>query len=159
MGPTWRTSCTSAANYLGGLGTGPACSLVGGQSLWAPIGSWLVYSVGFLLVSLTPLACSILPLPHSSTWLPRLCLLFGCGSLHLFPSAAGWNLSGDSYVRLLSASITVSIVSGIGSLPWNGFQVGPVICWLFPRSLFHFYLCILLSTSNLSICVELISDF
>jgi hypothetical protein len=31
--------------------------------------------------------------------------MLGCGSLHLFPSVAGWLLSEDSYTRLLSVSI------------------------------------------------------
>ena len=55
------------------------------QSLWAPLGPRLVDSVGFLVVSLTPLA----PSSPSSARFPGLCLMFGCGSLHLFPSVAG----------------------------------------------------------------------
>lgn len=34
-----------------------------------------------------------------------ICLKVGCGSLCLFPSAAGWNFSEDGYTRPLSASI------------------------------------------------------
>jgi hypothetical protein len=44
-------------------------------------------------------------IPHSSTRLPGNHLMFGCGSLHLPPSAAEGSLSGDSYARFLSASI------------------------------------------------------
>jgi hypothetical protein len=41
-----------------------------------------------------------------------------------------------------SASITVSsIVSGVVSFPWGGFQVGAVIGKLFPKSLLHHYFC------------------
>ena len=43
---------------------------------------------------------SLNSIPHSSTRLPKLCLMFGYGS-----SAVGGNISGDSYARLLSASI------------------------------------------------------
>jgi len=55
-------------------------------------------------------------------------------------SAAGWNVSEDSHVRFLSASIREYlslIVSGIGAYPWDGSQVGPVIGWLFPQSLLY----------------------
>jgi hypothetical protein len=44
--------------------------------------------------------------PNSSTRFTELYLMFGYGSLHLFPLAAGWYLSVDSYARFLSASIT-----------------------------------------------------
>lgn len=43
----------------------------------------LVDFIGFLVVSLTPLGPSIL-LPFSTGFL-KLCLMFGSGSLHLFP--------------------------------------------------------------------------
>jgi hypothetical protein len=33
------------------------------------------------------------------------------------------------------------IVSGIGSLPWDGSQVGLDTGWLFPQSLLHLYPC------------------
>ena len=67
----------------------------------------LIDSVGLLLESLFPPGPSILSptLPHvfpSSVY----SLVFGCGSLHLFWSAAGWSLSEDNYARLLPASIT-----------------------------------------------------
>jgi hypothetical protein len=34
-----------------------------------------------------------------STGFPKLCLMFGCGSLHLFPSIAERSLSEDSHAR------------------------------------------------------------
>ena len=42
--------------------------------------------------------------PNSSTRFPKLGIVFGCGSLHLFQSASGWSLSEDSYARLLSVN-------------------------------------------------------
>lgn len=32
-----------------------------------------------------------------------------------------------------------SIVSGVDSLPWHGFQVGAIIGWMFPWSPFHLF--------------------
>jgi hypothetical protein len=43
-------------------------------------------------------------IPHSSTRLPELRLMLGCGPVHLPPSTAAWRLSGDNYARLLSTS-------------------------------------------------------
>jgi hypothetical protein len=67
--------------------------------------SKLVDSIGLLVESLTPPGPPIPP-PSLSQDPPEFHLRFGCGSLHLFWSAAGWSLSKDSYARLLSASIT-----------------------------------------------------
>jgi hypothetical protein len=72
------------------------------ESSWVQVILLCRFSCGVLDLSRCPQS----PPPHSSTSLPKLCLLFGYGSLHLFPSAAGWSLSGDSYARLLSASRT-----------------------------------------------------
>ena len=62
--------------------------------------------------------------------------MFGCASLHVFQSAAGWILSEDSYARLLSTCITrvTLIVSGTDACPWDVSQVGMVIGWQFPHS-------------------------
>jgi len=89
---------------VGGLGLVHACSLVGGSVSVSPHRSRLVDSLGLLVVSLIPLG-SLNSSPDSSTELPELCLMFSCGSLHLFPTADGQSLSGDSYARLLSVSI------------------------------------------------------
>lgn len=56
----------------------------------------LVDSVGFLVVPLTPttllsLFCRV----------PKLFLMFSCGSLHLFPSVARCSLSDDDYKALV----------------------------------------------------------
>jgi hypothetical protein len=85
-----------------GWGLGPAsiCYLVGGS-----VSKRLVVFVGFLVESLSIPSGFLNPLPNSSTRLPELLLMFGCGSLHLVQSAAGWILSEDSYARFLSASI------------------------------------------------------
>jgi hypothetical protein len=89
---------------VGLLGPFLACSLVGGSVSVSSHRPRVVASVGPLVVFLTPLASSIL-----SPTLPQdflRCSMFGCGSLHLFWSAAEWSLSEDSYVRLLYTSIT-----------------------------------------------------
>jgi hypothetical protein len=78
--------------YVGGIGLSHACSLVGGSVSVSPYGPKLVVSVVFFFVcvvfGLTCLALSILP-SQSSTRFLKFCLMFGCGSLHLFPSGAG----------------------------------------------------------------------
>jgi hypothetical protein len=75
---------------VGGLGPAHTCSLVGGLVFVSPHQPRLVDSVGLLVVSLTlPPSGSLTSSPHSSTRLPELHPKFGCGSLHLFPSAAG----------------------------------------------------------------------
>ena len=91
-----------------------------------------------IVLAVSPLGLAILPptLPQDS---PSSYLMFGCEFLYLFPLVAGWSHSEDSHVRLLYASITVSlIVSGIGACPWDGSQVGLVIGWPFSQSLLHF---------------------
>lgn len=66
------------------------------------------------MASLSHLGPSVLP-PNSFTRFPKLCLMFGRGSLHLFLSVAGWSLSKDSYARFLSASI-MSIINNENGL-------------------------------------------
>lgn len=68
-----------------------------------PHGSRLVDSVGLPMESLSLQVLQFFL--YSSTRLPTLCLLFGCGCLHLFGSAAGWSLSEHSCARFLSASM------------------------------------------------------
>jgi hypothetical protein len=109
-----------------GQGQTYACSLVGGSVSGSPQGSKLVGSVGLPVESLSSSGPSVLPqsLPQDS----ELYLMFGCGSLNLFLLAIEWSLSEDSYARLLSASITVSLIGPeIGSCPWDGSQFGPVV--------------------------------
>lgn len=104
------------------------------QSLWVPWAqvSWLCRSSCGVLDPSSSLNTS----PLSSTRLLELCLMFGCESLHLFPSAARWSLSGDSCLQAKQ-----SIINSVGadSPPWHGSQVGPVIGWPFPQSLLHPY--------------------
>jgi hypothetical protein len=44
--------------------------------------------------------------PYFSTDLPKLSLMFDCGYLHLFWSAAEWIFSEENYARLWSVCIT-----------------------------------------------------
>ena len=39
-------------------------------------------------------------------WLTKLCLMFGCGSLHLLPSVSDWSLYGDNWARYRLMNIT-----------------------------------------------------
>jgi hypothetical protein len=68
----------------GGLGSYHAYSLIGGLISVSPDGPRLVYSVGFLVVLLTPLASSILPPP-----LPQDSQSSVDGCLYLLVSASG----------------------------------------------------------------------
>jgi hypothetical protein len=53
----------------------------------SPYAPRLIDSVGFLVVSSTSMSPLVLP-PTSSTGFPELCLIFGCGSVHLFSLGA-----------------------------------------------------------------------
>jgi hypothetical protein len=120
--------------YIRAGGPGPVCAHSFVQSPRAPKGPVSL----ILLVFLWSPSSLWVPQCFSnfSTRLPELHLMFGCGSLHLFTLAARWSLSEDSYARLLSVTITVSLIaSGIGSCPWDGSQFGAVISWPFPSSL------------------------
>ena len=74
--------------YVGGLDRDKANSLVFGSISMSSHEPRLVDSVGVLLF-LTPPPHLLNYIPDSSTRLPKLCLMFGCVFLHLFPSAAG----------------------------------------------------------------------
>jgi hypothetical protein len=78
-----------------GLDTAHACPLVGGSDSGSPQGCSLVDFVGLLVESLSPFRSLSLS-PNSSTRLLECCLMFGCGSLHLFKSDAKWSLSENS---------------------------------------------------------------
>jgi hypothetical protein len=101
LGPTGRSSCTSATYVQGGLG--PTCfwSLVV-YTLKVPsiqVSSFCWFSCGMPI----PFgACSFSS--YSSIRVSKLHLLFSCGCLYLFESAAMWSLLENS--MLLSASIT-----------------------------------------------------
>ena len=99
--------------YICAEGLGPACicSLVGDSDSGNFQGYRLVTVLVFLWGSCPlPVSWSFL---NSSTGLPELHLMFGCESLHLFPLAALWSLSEVRYARLLSASITCSIINRV----------------------------------------------
>ena len=70
-----------------GLGPSPE-ALIGGSVSVSPQGPPLVDFVGLLVISLD-LSCSLNSIPNYSTRLSKLNLVFICGSLHLFSSAAG----------------------------------------------------------------------
>jgi hypothetical protein len=75
-----------------GLGPAHAHSLVGGSVSGNPQGNRLVDFVGLPVEFLSSSSFSILPSLSQDS------------KLHLFPLAAGWNFSEDSYARVLSAS-------------------------------------------------------
>ena len=77
------------------------------EPTWAQV-SWLCKSSCDVLQ--TPLACSLLSptLPQDS-----LRSAWCCGSQHLPLFSSGWNLSEDSYARLLSASIAEYIINSV----------------------------------------------
>ena len=79
--------------YICAGGLGPICahSVVGDSVSGSPQVSRLFNSVD-------------LPVESISCLVPQSQLF--CKTLHLFPLAAGWSLSEDSYARFLSASIT-----------------------------------------------------
>lgn len=56
----------------------------------------------------------------SSSGVKSLYLIIAYGSLCLFPSVAGWNLSDDGYARLLCASITEYHEQCQGWAPFHG---------------------------------------
>ena len=91
-------------HMCGGPRSNLGYSLVGGSDSGSPQGSRLIDSVGLLVESLS-FFWSLNPSPNSSIRLPELHLMLGCGSLHLFPLAAGWSLLENSYAKLLCVSI------------------------------------------------------
>jgi hypothetical protein len=101
----------------------------------------LVDSVGLLVVSLTAPAHSILSrtLPQnsqSSAW----CLAVGlcvCLNALLDETSQETVMLGSC----LQAQQRIINSVRVGSLPWDGSHLGPVIGWLFPRSLLHLYPC------------------
>jgi hypothetical protein len=84
--PTRRSIYTTVTNAEG-LGKSHAGFLVVSTVSRSPYEPKLVNFVGFLLISSIPLVFTILP-PPPSTGFPKLHLMFGCGSLYLFPSVA-----------------------------------------------------------------------
>ena len=73
--------------------------------------------------------------------LSELCVMFGCGSLHL--SSAGWRLSGRQLCQapVCKHNRVSLIVSGTGSCQWDGSHVELVIGWPCPQFLLHLYFC------------------
>jgi hypothetical protein len=86
---------------VGGLGPAHVCSLVAGSVSGEPPRVHVSCPVGLPVEFRFLSGSSFLP-PNSFTRLPELCLNFGCGSLHLFLLAAGWNFPEDSSALLLS---------------------------------------------------------
>ena len=87
-----------------GLGPVHGHSLVFGSVSESPQKSRLVNSVSVSTETLS-FSSLVMLLPTFADLL-ELHLMFGCGSLHLFPLTAGWSLSEDSYARILSTRIT-----------------------------------------------------
>ena len=99
-----RTHMKTKLNICRELRSSP-CMLFGSwfsicEPRWPQV-SWLCRSSCGVLDPYSSLS----PIPHSSTSLPKPHLLFACRSLSQFLSAVGCSLLGNSYDRLLSASI------------------------------------------------------
>lgn len=90
---------------VGDLGPVHAPSFLSASISESLQGSRIIDSVGLPLETLVLYAALSLS-PNSTTRLPKLHLVFGYGSFHLFYSAAEFSLSADSYDKLLTASIT-----------------------------------------------------
>ena len=105
----WETHMRHGAAHLLHVCQGPwfrLCLLFGWWlSLWELPRSWLVDTITFPVKFLSPSEPPT-PSPNSSIRVPNLHAMFGHGYLLVFQSAAEWSLSEDSYVRLLSASMT-----------------------------------------------------
>lgn len=94
---------------------------------------WLCWSSYGALIPFGWLNSSL----NSSTRLPELFPIFGCRTLYLFPSAAGWRPLKEKlfYIPICKHKQVSLIVSGVGSSPWDGSQVCVVIGGPFPQSL------------------------
>ena len=128
-GPTWRLSCMSAT-YVTKASCKPLCVFGWWISLWLLPKVWLVVFVGHPVGFLSPSGPSIFP-PNSSIRVPDLHSMFDCVYLQLFQSAAGWNLSEDSYAPVYKHNRILLIMSGTGVCPWCVFKIWPVIGWPF----------------------------
>jgi hypothetical protein len=84
------------------------------QSLWPLLWAQVSWFCRFSCIFFDS-SGSLSPISHSSIRCPELCLMFDCGSLHLFPSAFGWSLSGDSYTRFPFARVSNGGVSSWAS--------------------------------------------
>jgi hypothetical protein len=84
--------CVGGELGVGSGDLGPACTccLVGGSVSGSPQGSRLVDCWSSCGVPI--LSRALNPFSNFSTRHPKLQLMFGCGSLYLFQSAAGWSL-------------------------------------------------------------------
>jgi hypothetical protein len=105
LGAHMKTKLHFCYKCVGGLGPAPAYSLVSDPGSvtpppWSQVSWFCGSSCG--VIGPSNLLSSI---PHSSMRIPGLSLMCSCRSLHLPPFTSGGNFSGDSYARLLSASI------------------------------------------------------
>ena len=86
---------------------------------------WLFDSVSLLVVSKDNLPHSILcPIPAEHH------LMFGCGSLPLFPYAAEWSLSADCYAKAsVCKHSRLSLIEseGVAYLTWEVFNIGSTL--------------------------------
>jgi hypothetical protein len=102
---------------VGNLGPAHVCSLVGGAVSESPQWSRLV-DTQFVFCGV-PISTGVLdPSPRNSIRVPELHPMFGCGSLHLFQSAAGWSVSEDSNARLLS-EVSIFNIQIISPIRWS----------------------------------------
>ena len=118
-----------------GPGLSHACSLVCSLIDMSSYRPRLVYSVGFLVVSLTFLVPSILPLLYRIPQAPL--------NVCLWVSASISSVAGEASLMMLCQapvckySRMVLTVSEVGSLSRPESQAGPVNGWSFPQILLH----------------------
>jgi hypothetical protein len=110
----------------------PAWQLSLYELLWAQVIWFFWFSYGVLDPSGSYILSSL-----SSAGFPKLCWMFGCGSLHLFPSVAGWSLSDVSWARHQSMSTAEHYQD---SFCWLFFFLG-YSCLVYHGSLGHLDSC------------------
>jgi hypothetical protein len=130
---------------VGDLGPDPAWSLVVGPTSVSPHGHRLVYFVGLPLASLTIQLAQYYPptLPQGSPSLAW-CLAVGlCICFHQLQDETSQETGILASCLQSLQNITNRV--RVGSLPWDGSQVGPVIGWPFVPSISapSLFLCIL----------------
>lgn len=91
-------------------------------------------------LSLIPTGLFILT-SHTSLRFPELCFniwLQVSSSVPIWFQMKALRRQLQEFLICMHSKLSL-LVSGVTTFPWDGFQVGPVIHWLFPQSLLHLY--------------------